>query len=295
MPLPAVQEHLSCTRCRYDLIGLPLLARCPECGTGVMTTVVCADVPYALRLRALAKPRRIAVGLAFIVGGAVIALSALASPAGVRALYELGGLDPRPAPALELAASLLVLAGMGLSVIGTWMVVPREDRLLRAELTSSEILHWWQRLPMLRIGVAIGFLAAVADLCAEPLALREFLGVRPEGWHLLSLAVFLLGAVVAERALSRLMSVLGRRSRLFLEGAHARQSVDVMVLAGATALMGRAGTTYMHRHEVTEWIIVPRGVWLVGGALLLFSTLYLAANAVWIVRALWVSKAPTKA
>lgn len=288
-----LRDHFPCSRCGYDLIGAPVLSQCPECGAGVMTSIVTSDVPYALRLRALARPRQVAVGLALIAAGFVMALSALASPLGVRAIYQLNGLDPRPAPMLQFIADALLLLGTVLTVVGTWVVVPRADRLLQEEVTSPAILRWWQRLPMLRVAAAMGLLGGLANLLADPLDLPQRLGLLPDASMLVLLAWFLAAGFVAERSLSRLISVLGRRSRLFLEGAHARQSVDVLILAAGAAVIGRSATAFMHRSDAAEWIIIPRAVWLVGGALLLFATLYLAANCVWIIRALWCSRSAT--
>ncbi len=282
-----LHDHFACGRCGYDLLGLPVLSHCPECGASVMTSIVTSEVPYALRMRALASPRRVATGLALLAAGFLLSLTALASPLGVRAIYQLNGLDPRPAPTLQFTVDLLLLTGTLVTLLGTLVVSPRRDRLLREELTSRVALGWWQRLPMLRIGAFMGVLGATAKLLGEPAGLMTASALMPDAWMLVVLAWFLLAGATAERALTRLISVLGRRSRLFLEGAHARQSVDVLILAAGAAVIGRAGTTFMHRADASEWIIIPRAVWLVGGAMLLFSTMYLAANCVWIIRALW--------
>lgn len=289
-----LHDHFACGRCGYDLLGLPVLSHCPECGASVMTSIVTSEVPYALRLRALSQPRRVALGLAMLAGGFVLSLSALASPLGVRAIYQLNGLDPRPAPTLQAVIDALLLLGTVMTLAGSFVVAPARDRLLREELSSRTALSWWQRLPMLRLGAFLGVLGAMTKLMGESSGLVEWTGLMPDAWTLLILAWFLLAGSTAERALSRLISVLGRRSRLFLEGAHARQSVDVLILAAGAAVIGRAGTTFMHRSDASEWIIIPRAVWLVGGALLMFSTMYLAANCVWIIRALWRLKSNRK-
>lgn len=54
---------LLCARCRYNLRGLSIRARCPECGMSIRGTILAKIDPHASELQPIAYPRLIALGL----------------------------------------------------------------------------------------------------------------------------------------------------------------------------------------------------------------------------------------
>ena len=293
METPRLRDHLPCTQCGFDLMGLDLVGRCPECGKGVISTITRSEVPYALRLRALVRPKQSAIGLACIGAGLVVATASLSAPLATRALFELSGSRPIEPIWTEPLSNALLVVGSIIAFIGSCIVVPQSDTLLREEVQSRHFLSWWQRLWVLRLALAGWMFVAAVKFVGPFLDWPKAVGLQPNGWILLNTGALLLLGALAERSLSRLFSVLGHRSRLFIEGAHARQSIDVLVVAGAASLIGRAATLLIRRMGDSEWIVLPTAISLVGGVLLILAMFYLASNAIWIVRALWISRPPT--
>ncbi|MBS0187695.1 MAG: hypothetical protein JSS51_06470 [Planctomycetes bacterium] len=54
---------LLCARCKYNLRGLSIRARCPECGMSVRGTILAKVDPHASELQPIAHPRLVAAGL----------------------------------------------------------------------------------------------------------------------------------------------------------------------------------------------------------------------------------------
>ncbi len=56
-------ERLTCAACGYDLRGLSVLDRCPECGLRIATSILAVVDPRAQEFEPIRKPRFVAVGL----------------------------------------------------------------------------------------------------------------------------------------------------------------------------------------------------------------------------------------
>jgi len=67
---------LPCVRCRYNLRGISISGRCPECGTPVRVTLLAVVDPQAEELRPITRPRLTSLGLllwsASALGAAII-------------------------------------------------------------------------------------------------------------------------------------------------------------------------------------------------------------------------------
>lgn len=81
-PEPASQEpiiaatltgKLTCVACGYDLRGLSVLERCPECGLRIATSILAVVDPRAHEFEPIRAPRRVAAGLLAWSFGAVAA------------------------------------------------------------------------------------------------------------------------------------------------------------------------------------------------------------------------------
>jgi len=102
-------RELSCVACGYDIRGMSVLGRCPECGLRVATSILAVVDPRAPQFAPIARPRVLAAGvLAWSVGALVAALAAW----GIRASQapELAGGAPWLGP-----DALRLLAGVGVA------------------------------------------------------------------------------------------------------------------------------------------------------------------------------------
>lgn len=115
-PEPASQEpiiaatltgKLTCVACGYDLRGLSVLERCPECGLRIATSILAVVDPRAREFEPIRGPRLVAAGLlAWSYGGVAAALFAWATRAA-----ELPAL--RNEPHLIGQHGAMVLAALG--------------------------------------------------------------------------------------------------------------------------------------------------------------------------------------
>lgn len=99
---------LRCARCQYNLRGLSIRARCPECGMSIRGTILAKVDPHATELQPIYFPRLTALGLLLWPLAGIIAALCLWS---VRA-SEMAG---RPAPPWVSDGAVLftLLSGVG--------------------------------------------------------------------------------------------------------------------------------------------------------------------------------------
>ncbi|NRA58758.1 MAG: hypothetical protein HRU13_11655 [Phycisphaerales bacterium] len=70
-------ERLRCAACSYDLRGLSVLDRCPECGLRIATSILAIVDPRAQEFEPIRRPRAVAIGLlAWALGALLAALCA---------------------------------------------------------------------------------------------------------------------------------------------------------------------------------------------------------------------------
>ena len=105
-------ERLSCVACAYDLRGLSVLDRCPECGLRIATSILAVVDPRAQQFEPIRRPRTVALGLLAWSLGALLA----ASCAWAQRVAEL--------PALRHDPHLIGERGsLALTVIGTTGII----------------------------------------------------------------------------------------------------------------------------------------------------------------------------
>ena len=107
--------RLTCAACGYDLRGLSVLDRCPECGLRIATSILAVVDPRAQEFEPIRKPRRTACGLfAWSLG----ALGAAAC-AWLQRVADLPALQNNPRLLSEQGTVMLASLGvMGILVSG---------------------------------------------------------------------------------------------------------------------------------------------------------------------------------
>ncbi len=104
---------LPCVRCRYNLRGLSVRGRCPECGTAVRATILHAVDPFAAVLRPIGARRWVATGLMVWTVGALAAGGLTWLLRATDVAIE-AGLNPGMERWLaQAAAACLALSGIG--------------------------------------------------------------------------------------------------------------------------------------------------------------------------------------
>lgn len=279
-PLTAVTHELRCIGCGYVLRGLPVTARCPECGTLVMHTLVeTLDMPS----QALARPlhaRRIARALIAVGGGILLWLVGVTAPLILRGAAELRNTQPPtnggPGDRLGIVMAFL---GVLIFALGSIQLARRDDPVLGQEIGGSR--------RVLLFGVGIWLSAAAASIVGILVDVQAFTRLSNEGLWYICLSVELVGSVLAATGLNKFATVLGRRCRRFRHAGIARQSLETMVIAGAIALVSSFSAAILPGLGYPDLAIYARIISFVTGGLLLMGGVYLVVNFVWIYRILY--------
>ena len=101
-------ERLTCAACGYDLRGLSVLDRCPECGMRIATSILAVVDPRAQEFEPIRKPRVVAFGLlTWSLGGLLAALCAWLLRAA-----ELPALNNEPHLLGEAGSRALAIVGV---------------------------------------------------------------------------------------------------------------------------------------------------------------------------------------
>lgn len=113
----ALRGDLPCYQCRYNLRGLSIRDKCPECGAAVRATILYQVDPLADEFQPLPAPRLTALGMQVWSTGAALAVVLCWVPRVLDAIvYALPAraISLRP-PALlpEAATGAIVLSGLG--------------------------------------------------------------------------------------------------------------------------------------------------------------------------------------
>ena len=278
-----VTSPLPCMRCRYELLGLPLMGACPECGLAVASSLAASMEHSQRALTDLRHPQRVA---AAVVGGAVAVLACVALQMGAPMLATIESVTGQRGPFPD-RVRLWGWIGSALALLLATLIahaaLGRGDPMLRRELGRWRgwmLLGGWSWFAAVVAGAALAWRGSgLPSFVAESL---PWAGV----------AIQLPGMAAMLSGYHALLAITGRRSRAFTEAASARQSVRL--LNGTAALlvvMTIAGLILQ-----TRVVQGPDLQMLVGitsriaagclAALLLFGAAYLVANAWWIARSL---------
>jgi hypothetical protein len=107
---------LWCIGCGYNLRGLSIRERCPECGLPVRATILGVVDPMADELAPIRRPRLVGGGLVVWAVGVFVAVAAVALMRGAEIGRELLGMRWWPGWAPLIGAAGLVLSGVGAAV-----------------------------------------------------------------------------------------------------------------------------------------------------------------------------------
>ena len=261
-------ERLTCAACGYDLRGLSVLDRCPECGLRIATSILAVVDPRAQEFEPIRKPRLVALGLLAWCSGALLAavcawgLRAAELPAlrndphllgdrGARAIAVLGlvGVAASGVASLALVRPTRGLSrgGVRMAMVGASLYVPLALAyyVLHAQLDVGIASPYFGRFPdtqrVLVRGVELSLIAAIVLLLrtnARELAARS--------------AILRTGRVDRQTmyavAMSALLGIVGDVVRLaatHTQGATAQvlsiTGVSIVVIASALLTLGLAG------------------------------------------------------
>ncbi len=261
-------QRLTCAACGYDLRGLSVLDRCPECGLRIATSILAVVDPRAHEFEPIRKPRLIAFGLlTWSVGGLLAAacawgLRAVELPAlrndphligegGARALAAVGalGIVISGVGALSLVRPARHMPAMGsrLALMGVALYLPLATAfwVLHGHLDASMASPYFGRMPdaerVFVRAVELSLIAAIVLLLrtnARTLAARS--------------AILRTGRVDRQTmyavAVTSALGVLGDVARLASVHADGLPSqvlsiagVSLVVIASALLTMGMAG------------------------------------------------------
>ncbi|MEZ6233469.1 MAG: hypothetical protein R3B68_04710 [Phycisphaerales bacterium] len=108
---------LPCVRCTYNLRGLSISGKCPECGTAIRATILARVDPLAKELQPLYTPKVTAGCLILWTIGALAAAVASWVPRAIEALERVGPSVSTPgwiAPAILAGITISALAALAL-------------------------------------------------------------------------------------------------------------------------------------------------------------------------------------
>lgn len=270
---PVLDAHVRCDRCGYDLVGTPVLARCPECGIEVLATVSRHADPGVAHL---ASPESPGIASAAVVAATAVPLLVVlvqGSGPAMRAVDGLAGRGSsfpsqveRPswlvAAALLAAAALLVARGLS----GT------RNPTLRASIGATRI----RRL--------FGGLAAWSAVLACAFAASLSAGAAAASFPMVVLAAQVLPMAFTLFVLAPVLGRTGAMSRTYREARHGRQGAEVLSVTTVAAVTLWVAAPAIDAAHSPDLATVARGL----AAVLLFLSFlglaYLAANG-WVIAA----------
>jgi len=278
-----IRRSVRCRRCSYDLRGLEVDGRCPECGLEIWPSVMHMIDPAATKLPKLRDPPGVGDGLVWLFVCALAAALALAANGAMLLPNVLPPSGVRVA-GLRLPTDLLLVSGV-IGLAGLWsawkFMPPRGDGpnvTVRRDvwLLVIALLIWaavcfglWDRE---RIWVQMGLLPDAKPV----IAVRALAHV--------GLAV---AATLALYSMRRLLDAIGSRSREYRRARGGRQRIRPMIVSALGVAAGSV-VRYLSTLEPVPEMIHGLGLMLVGVSMimLLIGLGYLLVNAWWIRRVL---------
>lgn len=278
-----VKSEAHCARCAYDIRGLPVEGRCPECGLEVWVTLRHLVDPAASRLPKLRDP----VGVGNALVWLVFCMSAVAVLVACHALMLTLGVAPQtrlPLFSWMVPHDLLLVAAL-IAMTATWSVI-RFRLPWRGEQMRSVHFDVWL------VGAAVAGMTGVCLLLwnREGEWAMRFIGVPPRevlaerfALHAALATMSLVGWV----GLQGILNTIGKRSRAYRTAEQGRQNIRPMI--GATMAIAAGSGLRILGTLLDGWgrigYLGTVIVW-VSALMVLIGLGYLLVNALWIRKAL---------
>jgi len=221
-----LSRDLPCVRCGYDLVGLSVRDRCPECGTPVRATLLAVVDPLAGELAPIYAPRLLFAAMC------IWSFSTFLACMSVWLMRAMEFIDPGLGVPLiahwlgPAAAALLGIAGIAL------IPLARPHPRLESGTTAGVILAvlaylglaglWWSMFTSMDRRTSTIFVSATAD----------------DGWRTLTRIGCGICAAIAVLGISKAWQAMQSRSVLMRSGRLDRQSTPSLLAAIGIAAMG---------------------------------------------------------
>ena len=273
-------QRLTCAACGYDLRGLSVLDRCPECGLRIATSILAVVDPRAQEFEPIRQPRLIAFGLLAWSSGALLA----ALCAWLLRAIELPALNNDPHLLGEQASRIIAfigLLGIVLSGVASLSLVKPARRMP----TSGSRLALMGTALYLPLAVAYFVLHGQLD----PGMASPYFGRFPDTERVFVRAceLSLIAAIVL--MLRTNARTLAARSAILRTGRVDRQTLYAVAVTAALGVLGDAiRLTATHVQGLAAQVLSIAGVSIVviASALLTLGLAGVAIDCTRIARAL---------
>ncbi len=274
-----IARTLQCRSCGYNLRGVRLESRCPECGLPVGTTVNeaigagQANDPDARMARQMGN-NLLAVTLCILLCALLVAL-----PTVVAALRQVEGWSDwlgsiRPGELLMVAA-VVALAG----VRPTWPFMRNHEKGFGERSRAAGRI--------LAVGLIATTLVALGDLALVYVErTRATNEVRTLIEQVLVRSGYALSGALVFVGLQGLLQSVGNRSRKYREWRSGRQSTRLMIVALILVAVGTLAQLTGVMQRIPRLVWVGETVVLTCGLMIIIGAAYLVLNAWWIRSAL---------
>ncbi len=270
---------LNCRRCGYNLRGLKVGGKCPECGLDAWETVLSVVDPAASRLPLLRDPKGVGAALVWLISCLVAATALqLSRPVALRldGFFSSGEfVASRWTPhSFMLLAGCVVLAGLW----SVWKLAPLKENGSRGVV--------WRDIDLLAGGLLVwGALSIVGWFYHAPMGVSEPASdgeAARTAFHLAGIGAA--GLILV--GLKNVLRVIGERSREYRSARGGRQRVRDMIAGAIGMAAGQILQLTGSVFEVEAVRLVGTVVTWISALMLVIGLLYLLANAWWIRRAL---------
>ncbi|MEO1008350.1 MAG: hypothetical protein AAFX79_07270 [Planctomycetota bacterium] len=223
--------ELRCAACRYDLRGLSVLERCPECGLKIATSILAVVDPRAQEFEPVRRPSAIAAGLmAWAAGACLAALAAwvLRLAEAPELLGSAGWLDrPSQQRIALVGAGCVLLSGVGA------LALVRPTSGLKAWSVACAVLGVLLFLPL-----AASYWWLHGEL--DAMTTSPYFGHAPDAGRALARGTEMLLIAAIVLLLRRHARALAVRSALLRSGRVDRQTMYAIAAAAAVGIAGDA-------------------------------------------------------